>query len=237
MSPDLFRQIVEVRPSVPGSRLSALPVSILVHALALSALVVIPLLASDVLPIVRGNDILTMPVVVSPVPPAAPVPAARHTPVTDVVDASAAPVVPPNGIGRERLLQADPRPDMSVPHDVGAVPGAGVPGETGAVNIDAPPHPTAPIHVSSLIKAPVKIRDVSPIYPSVAIAARVEGVVIIEAVIGPTGDVAEARVLRSKPLLDEAALAAVRQWRYTPTLVSGVPVSVILTVTVTFGLR
>jgi protein TonB len=87
------------------------------------------------------------------------------------------------------------------------------------------------------MKAPVKIRDVSPVYPSLAIASHVEGVVVIEAVIGPTGNIVEARVLRSKPLLDEAALAAVRQWRYTPTLLGGVPMSVILTVTVTFALK
>ena len=58
-----------------------------------------------------------------------------------------------------------------------------------------------------------------------------------EAVISPTGDVAQARVIRSKPLLDEAALAAVKQWRYTPTLLGGVPTPVILTVTVTFSLK
>jgi protein TonB len=239
VSPDLFRQIVEARPSAPGSRLSALPVSIFVHALVLAALVVIPLLASDVLPIVRGNDILTMPVVVSPVPPTVPTPIARRSPVADFADTNAAPVDSPNGIGRERMLQADPLPDLAVPNDAGAIPGTGVPGGTGAVDIDTPPpqRPSAPIRLSSTIKPPVKIRDVSPVYPVLAIASHVEGVVVIEAVIGPTGEVVEARVLRSKPLLDEAALAAVRQWRYTPTLLGGVPMSVILTVTVTFSLK
>ncbi len=239
MSPDLFRQIVEARPSAPGSRLSALPVSILVHALVLAALVVIPLLASDVLPLVSGAEILTMPVVVSPVSPAIPAPAPRRAPAAAIVDASAAPVDSPSGIGRERMLQADPLPDRSAPSGVGEVPGTGVPGGTGVADIDAPPppRPTTPIRVSSLIKPPVKIRDVSPVYPVLAIASHVEGVVVIEAVIGPTGEVVEARVLRSKPLLDEAALAAVRQWRYTPTLLGGVPMSVILTVTVTFSLK
>jgi protein TonB len=62
-------------------------------------------------------------------------------------------------------------------------------------------------------------------------------VVIIEAVISPSGEVQQARTLRSHPLLDEAALTAVRQWRYTPTLLNGIPVPVIITVTVTFTLR
>ena len=73
MSSDLFRQVVEARLSAPSSRLSALPVSILVHALVLAALVVIPLLASDILPIVRGTEILSVPVVLQPSPPVAPV--------------------------------------------------------------------------------------------------------------------------------------------------------------------
>ena len=67
--------------------------------------------------------------------------------------------------------------------------------------------------------------------------ARVQGVVIIEATIGVDGSVDSARVLRSVPLLDEAALEAVRQWVYTPTLLNGVPVPVIMTVTVQFTLK
>jgi|TARA_Y100000031_G_C7944646_1_gene258686 protein TonB len=65
----------------------------------------------------------------------------------------------------------------------------------------------------------------------------VSGVVILEAVIGPDGRVRDVRVLRSAPLLDRAAIAAVRQWEYTPTLLNGVPVPVVMTVTVTFTLN
>jgi protein TonB len=84
---------------------------------------------------------------------------------------------------------------------------------------------------------PVRIKDVRPIYPELAQQARISGTVIIEAVIGPDGKVTDARVLRSIPLLDRAALEAVSQWRYTPTLLSGVPVAVVMTVTVTFTLQ
>jgi protein TonB len=90
--------------------------------------------------------------------------------------------------------------------------------------------------VGGAIKPPVKTRDVSPIYPSIAQSARVQGVVIIEATIGPDGTVQNARVLRSIPLLDNAALEAVRQWVFTPTLLNGSPVPVIMTVTVNFQL-
>ena len=75
-----------------------------------------------------------------------------------------------------------------------------------------------------------------PVYPPHARSARVEGSVILEAVIGPTGRVTDVKVLRSAPLLDEAAMEAVLQWEYTPTLLNGVPVPVVMTVTVNFTL-
>jgi protein TonB len=65
----------------------------------------------------------------------------------------------------------------------------------------------------------------------------VQGVVFIEATIGPKGNVVDARILRSIPLLDAAALDAVRQWEYQPVLLNGAPVSVIMTVTVSFSLQ
>jgi protein TonB len=71
----------------------------------------------------------------------------------------------------------------------------------------------------------------------IAPAAGVLGVVIIDATIGQDGKVKDARVLRSIPLLDQAALDAVRQWEFTPTLLNGVPVPVIMTVTVNFTLQ
>src|SRR5207248_1153284 len=100
-----------------------------------------------------------------------------------------------------------------------------------------PPPPAAPVRVGGNIKQPTKVKDVKPVYPAIAQSARVQGVVIIEAVIGPSGAVQEAKVLRSIPLLDAAALEAVRQWQFTPTLLNGVPVPVIMTVTVNFTLQ
>ena len=73
-------------------------------------------------------------------------------------------------------------------------------------------------------------------YPEIARAAKIEGVVILEATIDERGVVTDARVLRSVPLLDAAALTALKQWRYTPTLLNGVPVRVLMTVTFRFSL-
>jgi protein TonB len=75
-----------------------------------------------------------------------------------------------------------------------------------------------------------------PVYPAEALAARVSGIVIVEATIGADGTVTGARVIRSIPLLDAAALAAVRQWQYTPTLLNGVPTPIVMSVTVAFTL-
>ena len=100
-----------------------------------------------------------------------------------------------------------------------------------------PPPPAAPVRVGGNIKAPQKVKHVNPVYPPIAQSARVQGVVIIEATIGPDGAVKDAKVLRSIPLLDQAALDAVRQWQFTPTLLNGVPVPVIMTVTVQFTLQ
>src|SRR5438094_552398 len=102
---------------------------------------------------------------------------------------------------------------------------------------DVLPTPPAPVRVGGNIRPPTKTKDVKPTYPAIAQSARVQGVVIIEATIGPNGAVQEAKVLRSIPLLDQAALDAVRQWQFTPTLLNGVPVPVIMTVTVNFTLQ
>ena len=92
----------------------------------------------------------------------------------------------------------------------------------------------APVRVGGNIPAPTKLRDVKPIYPPEARSAGIQGVVIIETTIGVDGRVSDARVLRSIPLLDEPALEAVRGWEFTPTLLNGVAVPVIMTVTVNF---
>jgi TonB family protein len=94
-----------------------------------------------------------------------------------------------------------------------------------------------PVRVGGGIRQPAKTRDAKPVYPADAQAARVQGVVIVEAIIDPSGAIANARVLRSVPLLDDAALSAVSRWRYTATEVNGVPASVLVTVTVNFALQ
>jgi TonB family protein len=97
--------------------------------------------------------------------------------------------------------------------------------------------PQAAVRVGGAIKEPRKLKDVAPVYPADAKQAGVSGVVIIEATIDPEGNVRDARVLRSQPMFEEAAVAAVRQWKYEPTLLDGAPVSVLMTVVVNFQFK
>lgn len=98
-----------------------------------------------------------------------------------------------------------------------------------------PPRSTDP---NARITSPRKLRDVRPVYPKHLIAARVQGTVIVEALIDGSGCIARAAVIEPvHPELDAAALAAVAQWRFTPTLLNGEPVAVIMTTTVGFNLR
>jgi TonB family protein len=97
-----------------------------------------------------------------------------------------------------------------------------------------PPLPAAPVRVGGNIPIPAKITNAAPVWPAMARQAGIGGVVIVEITIAPDGSVKDAKVLRSIPQLDQAALDTVRQWRYEPTLLNGTPVPVIMTVTVNF---
>ncbi len=98
----------------------------------------------------------------------------------------------------------------------------------------SPASAQAPVRVGGNIPQPKKIRHAAGVLPDDARQAGIQGVVILEIIIGPTGKVQDAKILRSIPLLDQAALEAVRQWEYEPTLLNGTAVPVIMTVTVPF---
>lgn len=97
--------------------------------------------------------------------------------------------------------------------------------------------PQGPMRVGGEIQQPERIHHVNPVYPELARRARLEGTVILQAIIDRQGNVKDAEVLRNLGLgLDEAAVEAVQQWKYSPTYYNGRPVEVILTVTVQFEL-
>jgi protein TonB len=239
MSLDLFRPSTVPSKSA-GRRLSALPISLVAHLLALLVLVVVPLLATGALPQPPREDVTweVVPADMPTVPPPAPRAKPQVMPVASMANPDAAPVQVPSGIVPDDGLQRT-LPGEELGSQEGVIEGGvegGLPIDT-SVMAPPPPRPAAPVRPGGDIREPRKILHVAPTYPPVALAAHVKGIVIIEAVIAPDGSVRDARVLRSQPLLDAAALDAVRQWRYTPTLLNGVPVPVVITVTVTFTLE
>jgi len=94
--------------------------------------------------------------------------------------------------------------------------------------------PVGAVRVGGNVRPPVKLVDVPPVRSEMVERANVRGIVVVEVTIDVDGSVKDARVLRSIPMLDAAALEAVRQWRYEPTMIGGKPVPVIMTVPVAF---
>jgi len=238
MPHDLFGDVLVRPPSARPRRSSLVASSVVAHTIALVALLIVPLLTGDALPLPQralaffiGAD--TIPVVPPPPQRIDPSRSAKQA----NVDPAIAPVVAPQGIVPERVdVSTGGTTDSGGPPVIGTIDGIG-PAGIGVIDTAPAPPPAVPIRLHAGIREPRKIVDVAPVYPVLAQASRIEGLVIIEAIIDEHGAVQSARVLRSLPWLDEAALAAVRQWRYTPALLNGVPVPVIMTVTVRFQLH
>jgi TonB family protein len=93
-----------------------------------------------------------------------------------------------------------------------------------------------PLRVGGEIKPPRKVKDAKPVYPPEAKSAKKQGTVILEVVISREGKVTSVKVVRSLPMLDQAAVEAAQQWLYAPTMVSGKPASVVMTVALNFAL-
>jgi protein TonB len=207
----------------------------LVPLLVVGALVLITLMAgvaTVVMLVVMRQQRVAQPAPIADTPPVPAPPPADTLPTEPVVAPSREPEAPAPAVRREPLRRASPEE-----------PSRRATGERARTAREPEPMPTPtaapvqPLRAGGKIPPPTKIRDVRPVYPDIAQRARVQGVVILEATIDPTGKIADLRVLRSIPLLDQAALDAVRQWEYEPTHLNGIAVPVIMTVTVNFKLQ
>ena len=235
MPRDLFGDVTRPFDGAGARSRYTVPLSLLAHTAIVVAVVVVPLVAADALPSLASH--ITVEAITPVVPPEPPRPRVTPPPDTPVVNPDAAPTEAPQGIGEEPPI-ADPvaAADLGTGVMFGTVEG-------GIDTLAPPPPPPAPdptprkVPVGGDVRVPQKLHDAAPVYPAIAIAARVQGIVIVQATIGTDGQVVDATVLRSIPLLDQAALDAVRQWRYTATRLNGQPVAVVMTVTVNFTLR
>jgi protein TonB len=186
------------------------------------------------------------PVPPPPPPPPAPARAAKKaepvaaatTPGQFVAPIEAPPAVLPEPAGEDAI---------GVEGGVeGGVPGGVVGSFVGALPEAPPPPPPppppaaprAPVRVGGQIQPPTLLRRVEPNYPPTAVSARLQGIVILEAIVDEDGRVKDVKVLRSvNPLLDREALLAVRQWQYSPVVLNGTPVPFVLTVSLSFSLQ
>ncbi len=215
--------------------------SVVLHALVLGVICVLPLTAAFSLPDIKTPLPPLMMASAMPLPPEPPAVPEQTSPVPQV-NPHAAPLTSPDTVTDEV-----PRPAISaMPPVPGGLPGVGTgatytgllgPKHFGNALPDPPRPPEQPRRVGVGIQAPQRIVYKAPVYPQVAVSARIEGVVILEATIDAQGVVQDVKVLRSLPMLDRAAIEAVQQWRYQPTRLNGQAIPIIMTVTVNFSLR
>jgi protein TonB len=234
---EMFTEIVHPSAHVGAKRWYTVPLSILVHGALLALLIATPLLMTGALPLTPSVLVFA-----APAPPTPPeVPRASPPPRAAMAATTATPPTGPPTEAPSTIQPEAPSFAMAVPGSVGlptGLPGANVGFPAfSAGSAPAPAVVAEPLRPGGQIKEPVKIHDVAPIYPLFAVRAKLSGFVIVAATIDVDGRVTDAKVLRSVPGLDQAALDAVRQWRYRPTLLNGVPVSILVTVTVTFALK
>jgi protein TonB len=259
----IFRDLPATFPEKDKYKKPSVVGSLIFHSFLIAAVLLVPLLLPQSISQRELLITLVSPIGPPPPPPpppvalpAATVPQVAKQPIRSVTPEA---LVMPTAVPKEiaRIVEAP----LPVPVGViGGVPG-GVPGGTiagvigGILSANAaavplpmpeppppppPPPPTkimtpaSPVRVGGDVKEPRAVRVVPPTYPLLATKARVSGIVVLEATLTAQGTVEEIRVVSGHPLLVDAAIAAVKQWQYEPTLLNGVPVSVILTAKVRF---
>lgn len=211
--------------------------SAVLQVLVIGGLVLLPLIYTEALP----KGMLTMFLVAPPPPPPPPPPAAvvKQVKLQKVITTNklVAPTVVPKKV---EVVKDDPPPSMNAGNDVGVAGGTGgvLGGVLGGVAPPPPPKPAAPqrIRVGGNVEAAHLVNKVEPQYPPIAQAAHVSGTVILHAVISKGGSIEQLQFVSGPPLLMKAAMDAVTQWRYQPTVLNGEPVEVDTTIDVVFSL-
>ena len=245
----MFDLITGKAGHLPSHATLPIIVSTTAQALAVTTILVVPaLFVAEQIP-----EIPTMMAFVAPPPPPPappPPPMKRPAPAKAVAQAQPVPSTSQQAAPVEAPKTIEPEPagpeyvDEGVPGGVeGGVPGGIVGGVVGGLP-EPPPPPApppatrAPVRIGGQIQAPTLIHRVEPYYPPTAVDARLQGLVILEAIVDRDGNVAELKVLRSaSPLLDREAVLAVKQWRYSPLVLNGQRERFVLTVMLSFNLE
>ena len=250
----MFDQLIESSTKRERRGRSLVFLSLMVHMTILALLIVVPLVYYQGLPEyqwVSKEEFLTAVVVPPPAKPETFVQKRR----VQVVKLDPAQFVAPTDVPKKIPVPLDDIPEVSSLNGIigdslggvsGGIPG-GIPegligGPTSPLPTEAPepvlqPTKKQPIRVGGNVQASRLIHRVEPEYPELAKRARLSGMVILQVIVSEGGVVEEVKIIRGHPLLNDAALRAVRQWRYSPYFLNGEAIPVTATVTVNFVLR
>jgi protein TonB len=234
----MFDDMVESTSTAKKSKTGiGMLISIVVQSVILGILILIPLIYTQALP----KAFLTTLLVAPAPPPPPPPPAQALVKIKPVKLITGGKLMAPKAIPRDvAIIKEDaPPPEVAQPSAFLGVPGAGIISSGPVGGVPAPPPPpkaAAPARIKQggNVTAASIINQTRPIYPPLARQARIQGNVVLHAIIDKEGMVAQLEVVSGHPLLVQAALDAVREWRYKPTLLNGDPVEVDTTITVTF---
>ena len=212
--------------------------STVVQMMIMGVLVLVPLMNTEALPKTMLSTILVAPPPPPPPPPAQPatttvrqVPRFMHNGILT------APLKIPRFVEKYREAELPPEElnSRTTNSIFDNIPGQGILGSSGPAVPPAPKLATPPrIKQGGTVTAASIINQTRPVYPALAMQARIQGNVVLHAIIDKDGGVAQLEVISGHPLLVQAALDAVKQWRYRPTLLNEEPVEVDTTITVTF---
>ncbi len=239
--------LLEENRSIQSRRPSATLVSFILQAVIVATIAVVPLLITQALPM---RELTTM--LIAPPPPPPPAPPAARTAAPKVAEVKVTPQTlntlrAPTKIPKKvdmtpQVAAANPTPP-AVGGVVGGVPGGVQGGTVGGVlggvlssASSVPPKPNL-VRVSQGVTEGLLVHKVTPQYPPAAKQARVQGTVVLKAIIGKDGRVENIQPEQGSPMLVAAAVNAVKQWRYRPYVLNGNPVNVETTVRVDFHLN
>ncbi len=254
-APALFAEaLLENNELKQPKRAYSVVVSVIFQVILLSIAAIIPLLFSQQLDLKQfTRTFLAAP---PPPPPPPPAPTITKLPAAQMKKISliqAGRLVAPTAIPKRIVIVKDEQmPQVAEGFGVpGGVPGGVGGGQAGGViggilggipsTASVPPPPPAvskaPLRVGGRVKPPRPISTPRPMYPQIARAARIQGDVVIDAVIDTNGNISQMKLISGHPMLVGAAMEALRQWKYEPTYLDEQPVSIELNVTISFSMQ
>jgi protein TonB len=249
----LENSLLESRGQTKSRKPMTVVVSLGAHVLTVGLLVLIPLLQTQAVTIPHVDMSLFLPRLERPKINDVPIVAklenrasnASADTTTMTTPRSIPDVIDRIGSSPSVMIDAPPLPGLPVgygPPTLIANVGTAAGGRETAVPVGPPPPPPPPVdakptRIGGEVQAAKLLYQVKPVYPALAKVTRTQGIVVLDALISKEGSIESLRVISGHPLLTSAALDAVKQWRYQPTMLDREPVEVVTTITVTFTLQ